>query len=211
MIGRFIPALLFLLLIGQIILPVHGFGPVIGVGNDAITPGCGDPNSPTAWLSEPVTAIGFSLREGQSVIEILAPFLAIVVLGIILIARREHRKGGGRPLLFWFATTAGLIYLGSAAVTFVQVFRVFHEQGSLQIDPIVPVFAIIGTILGIMAMRTARSPSSDSLKNRLLLAAIGIAGLVFWSGLIIGPVLSFCAAVMPARIEMPSWKKEPEK
>ena len=107
MIGRCIPALLFLLLIGQGILPVHGFEPVTGVGNDLTTPGDGATDSPTAWLTEPVTAIGGYLQEGQSVIEVLAPFLAVVVLGIVLIARREHRKGGGRPLLFWLAMIAG--------------------------------------------------------------------------------------------------------
>jgi uncharacterized membrane protein (Fun14 family) len=35
------------------------------------------------------------------------------------------------------------------------------------------------------------------LKERLILAVIGVFGLLFWGGLIIGPVIAFAAAVVP--------------
>ena len=199
MIRRAVFPLLLLLLIGQLALPVHGLDLSAGMDNAG---------------SEAVTTfsvIGTNPWNWEQIISTLAPFLAIVVLGIVLVARREQRKGRKQPLPFWLATVAGLMYLGGAAIVFVQLFRELHVSPSLSINPVTPAFAIIGMVLGVIAMRTGRSPSPGLLRNRLILVAIGVLGLVFWSGLVIGPVLSLCAAVVPARNGIPSFPSEPGK
>jgi uncharacterized membrane protein HdeD (DUF308 family) len=199
MIRRAVSPLLLILIIGQLVLPVHGLDLSAGTGNswsEALTP---------------FSVIGTNPGNWEQLIGLLAPFLALVVLGIILIERREQRKGRKQPLPFWLATVAGLMYLGGAAIVFVQLFRELHVSPSLPIDPVTPAFAIIGMVLGVIAVRTARSPTPGSLRNRLILVAIGVLGLVFWSGLVIGPVLSLCAAVVPARTVMPSFPPAPGK
>jgi uncharacterized membrane protein YqjE len=61
------------------------------------------------------------------------------------------------------------------------------------------IFAVIPIILGIWALRAARSPSPLTKKDRLSLGIIGVLGLVFWAGLIIGPVIAIIAALVPER------------
>ena len=64
--------------------------------------------TPAEWVV-PVNAISTYLWEGQSDIAVVAPFLAVIVLGLVLIARREHRKGTRPSLPFWFASCTGII------------------------------------------------------------------------------------------------------
>jgi MFS family permease len=189
--------------------------PVLGIGEAYTsynpTAGTDGTFSPVGWLSEPVREITGYLQEGQSIIGILAPFLAVVVLGIVLVARRERKKGRRQPLLFWLATVAGLAFLGGASITFVQMFRVFRVTGAHSINIFPLVFAVAGIILGILALRTARSPSPGSIYNRMFLMAIGFFGLMFWSGLLIGPILLFGAAAVPITIGILSWPAVPGK
>jgi hypothetical protein len=91
------------------------------------------------------------------------------------------------------------------------VFRALTVAGADPINILQPVVAVAGIILGILAIRTARSPSPGSVKNRLFLMVIGFLGLVFWSGLFIGPILLYGAAAVPIRIAMPSWEAVPGK
>ena len=67
------------------------------------------------WVLVPIHLIATHLWEGQSIIAILAPFLAIIILGLILKARHERDNRIKKPLSFWLATIAGLCYLGGAS------------------------------------------------------------------------------------------------
>jgi hypothetical protein len=62
------------------------------------------------------------------------------------------------------------------------------------------VFSIIPSALGIWLLRIARSPSQKTVQDRFILVVIGGLGLVFWGGLIIGPVMAFIAAAVPDQI-----------
>jgi hypothetical protein len=48
-----------------------------------------------------------------------------------------------------------------------------------------------------LALRIARSSSPLSRKDRFSLGIIGLLGLLFWAGLIIGPVIAIIAALVP--------------
>ena len=151
------------------------------------------------WVLVPFNVIKTHLWEGQSIIAILAPFLAVMILGLILTARRERDKKIKKPLSFWLATIAGLCYFGGAAIVLVQMVRVLKETGFSAGVIVTLIFALIPIMLGIWALRVARSPSPRSLKNRLSLGIIGLLGLLFWAGLIIGPVIAIIAALVPER------------
>lgn len=152
------------------------------------------------WVLIPLNVISTHLWEGQSIITLLTPFLAVVVLGFVVIARREKRKGSHLPYSCWLATIAGLCYLGGAAITLMQMIRALTVTGPSSSAALTLVFAIIPIALGIWALRMGRSSSIRTIQSRVFLVVIGILGMVFWAGLIIGPVLAIGAAVLPERL-----------
>jgi hypothetical protein len=156
--------------------------------------------TPAEWLLVPVNVLSAHLWEGQSILAILTPFLAVVVLGFIVIARRGKRKGTHLTYSCWLATIAGLCYLGGAAIILVQMVRALTVTGPSSSVVFTLVFALIPMVLGIWALRLGRSSSIRTLQERGSLLLIGIVGLVFWAGLIIGPVLAIGAAVLPERL-----------
>ncbi|MGA2918894.1 MAG: hypothetical protein ABSE13_10145 [Methanoregula sp.] len=156
--------------------------------------------SPSEWVLVPVSTISTHLWEDQPLLSILAPFLAVVILGIIVTARREQRKEARAGLVFWLATLAGMLYLGGAALTFVQMFRVIQVTGIQPAVAITLIFAAVPAVLGIIALRLVRRPVPYSRRDRISLLFIGGLGLVFWAGLIIGPVCAMIAALVPDRI-----------
>ncbi len=153
--------------------------------------------TPSEWLLVPLNEVSTHLWEGQSIITILTPFLAVVILGFVMISRREKRKGSHITYSCWLATIAGLCYLGGAAITLVQLVRAIAVTGPSSSVAITIVFAIVPMALGIWALRMGRSSSKRTIKDRAFLVLIAILGLIFWAGLVIGPVLAIGSAVIP--------------
>ena len=149
------------------------------------------------WVLVPVNLINTHLWEGQSIIAILAPFLAIIILGLILITRRERDNRIKKPLSFWLATIAGLCYLGAASIVLVQMFRVLMVTGFSAGVIVTLILAFIPIMLGIWILRISRSTFPLSKKDRFSLGIIGLLGLLCWAGLIIGPVIAIISALVP--------------
>jgi len=155
--------------------------------------------SPSEWVLVPVNVIETHLWEGQFILEVLAPFLAVVIIGFIVIGRRVERQGKKPGFGFWFASIAGLLYLGGAAMTFVQMLHAVNITGYSPGVLLTLLFILVPAGLGLSALRIARQPGPRTLRDRIYLLIIGIAGLIFWAGLVIGPVLAIIAAVVPDR------------
>jgi hypothetical protein len=153
--------------------------------------------TPSEWVLVPVSMISTRLWEGQSLLAVLSPFLAVVILGFVIISRREKRKGSNLTYSCWLATITGFCYLGGSAITLVQMVRAMAITGPSSSGALTLVFAIIPIALGIWALRLGRSSSGRTMVDRIFLVLIGISGLIFWAGLIIGPVLAIGAAVLP--------------
>jgi hypothetical protein len=166
----------------------------------SIASGYAEEFTPSEWVLVPVNVISARLWEGQSILTILAPFLAVVILGFVVIARREKRKGSHLTGSCWLATIAGLFYLGGAAITIVQMVRAIGVTGTSSSVVLTLAFAIIPLALGIWALRLGRAATIRTIPGRGSLVLIGILGLVFWAGLIIGPLLAIGAAVLPDRV-----------
>ena len=177
---------------------------VVSKENDthySLAPGYKEEFSPSEWVLVPVSTINTHIWENQPVLSILAPFLAIVILGVILIARREQRKGLQAGPVFWLASIAGLMYLGGSALTVVQMFRALQITGLQPAVTITLIFAAIPAVLGIFALRLARRPAPLSHRDRISLFIIGGLGLIFWAGLVIGPVCAIIAVLVPDRFQ----------
>jgi hypothetical protein len=156
--------------------------------------------SPSEWVFVPVSTISMHIWEDQPVLSILTPFLAVVILGIIVIARREQRRGARAGLVFWLATIGGLMYLGGSTMTLVQMIRALQFTGIEPAAAITLIFAAVPAVLGIITLRLTRRPVPLSRWDRIFLLLIGGAGLVFWAGLIIGPVCIMISALVPDRL-----------
>jgi hypothetical protein len=155
--------------------------------------------SPAEWVTVPIGVIRTHLWEGQDIISILAPFLAVTILGSLLIVRREGKKGTHHQPAFWLAIVAGLCYLGGAAVTLVQIVRALAITGLSSGIVITLFFALIAVSLGLAALRFTRTPEPWPGKVRILFGVIALLGIIFWSGMLVGPVLVLIAAIIPDR------------
>ena len=162
----------------------------------SIATGYAEEFTPSEWVLVPLNVISAHLWEGQSIITILTPFLAVVILGFVVISRREKRKDSHLTYSCWLAIIAGLCYLGGSAITLVQLVRAIAVTGPSSSVALTLVFAIIPMALGIWALRMGRS-SKRTIKDRAFLVLIAILGLIFWAGLVIGPVLAIGSAVIP--------------
>ncbi|MDO9324950.1 MAG: hypothetical protein Q7T80_08350 [Methanoregula sp.] len=155
--------------------------------------------TPSEWVFVPINVLSTHIWEGQSILALLSPFLAVVILGFIVISRREKRKGPTLTYSCWLAAIAGLCYLGGAAVTVVQMVRAMAVTGPASSVALTLVFVIVPVVLGIWALRMGRTSSEWTIRDRVFLVLIAILGLVFWAGLVVGPVLAIAAAVIPGR------------
>jgi len=165
----------------------------------SFAPGFREEFTASEWLLIPVSVIGIHAWEGQSPVIVLAPCIAVVLLGIALLLRRQKKTGTPRSLFSWLAITAGLFYLGGASITFTQMVRALGIAGWDPSAFLTFIFISIPVVLGIVALRIGFGSGQPVLaKERVLLAVIGVLGLVFWGGLIIGPVIAFAAAIVPA-------------
>ncbi len=152
------------------------------------------------WLFVPISVITAHLWGGQSIIGVFAPFLGMVVLGFFLIIRRERKTGSIKAPWFWFASFAALFYLGGASIVLVQMIRALMITGFSGSAVLTLVFVIIPVVLAVWLLRIARCATSRSPVDRISMGGIGLLGLLFWAGFILGPVLAFLAAVIPDQI-----------
>ena len=146
------------------------------------------------WLLIPLDVIAIHQWEGQPLALILAPIAVTLAAGLLVIAwlkRDLFRRFG-----FWLAALAGLLYIGSGFMTFVQM---FIALSSTTLDPsavLTMVFAVLPILLGIGILKLGATDRMTK-KTRSLIALFGLSGLIVWAGVLIGPVLAFLASILP--------------
>ena len=202
----FSPAALFPVASSTTVVPASGTYYVAVVSSAgkqdySFAPGFKEEFTAAEWLFVPVSVIGGHVWEGQSPFIVLAPCIALVLLGIALLIRQQRRAGISRSLFSWCAITAGLLYLGGASVTFTQMVRALGITGWDNAAVLTLLFIIIPVVLGIAAIRTGFGTDKPlPVTTRISLSIIGMLGLLFWAGLIIGPVIAFFAAILPEQL-----------
>ena len=181
---------------GTYYVAVHTSG---GEQGYSLAPGFKEEFSATEWLFVPVNVIGIHVWEGQSPFVVLAPCIALVLLGGALQLWQQKRRGIHRSLFSWCAILAGLLYLGGATITLTQMVRALSLTGFSPSCMITLIFAAIPIALGVWALRAGMRASHPlPVSARISMGVIGLLGLLFWAGLIVGPVIAFVAAIVPA-------------
>ncbi|BBL68439.1 hypothetical protein MchiMG62_16200 [Methanoculleus chikugoensis] len=163
-------------------------------GNYALALGYVESYTLGEWVRVPIDVVAIHRHEGQPLLLIFAPMIAVLVTGAALLLRSR------RPFspFALFAAIVGLLYIGSGAMTLMQmvIAAVGTDAGAALLLTLV--FAVIPVLLGVWALLVAFRRHVGA-GERIAMAALGPLALVTWAGLVIGPVLAFIAAVLPAR------------
>ena len=153
--------------------------------------------TPVEWLSVPISLLNIYLWEGQSPWFIAAPCIIVVLAGLAILYWRQEKAGAARTPPRWLSSMAGLLYLGTAAVTLNQMIWALAYTGFSSSALVTVFFILVPVVLGLLALWIGRPGITFSIRDRAILFLVGILGLAFWAGIYIGPVLALTAGLIP--------------
>ena len=186
----------------NVTVPVDGdyyvavYGPA--GGKYSLAPGFLEEFTASEWLLIPFSVISIHLWEGQSPWLVFAPLIVVVIVGLALLVMYRKELGLQHDPIRWTILLSGLLYLGGAAMTAIQIIHAVNVTGYGN-EVLVTLMFIAGpVILGILAISEGiQQPRPYSLlKSGIKMIIIGILGLLLWAGLIIGPVLAIIGGVL---------------
>ncbi|MDD1683054.1 MAG: hypothetical protein LUO98_04365, partial [Methanoregula sp.] len=164
----------------------------------SLAPGFKEEFTAAEWLLIPWSVISIHLWEGQSPAVVFAPLVIVVIGGLVLAVRYRKKQGLMRDPVPGLILAAGLLYLGGAAMTGLQIVHTVLRTGYSPGVLLTLIFIAGPVILGSFAVRAGlRSPVPDpSLMSGIAMAATGILGLLLWAGLLIGPLLALVGSAV---------------
>ncbi|UCF08473.1 MAG: hypothetical protein JSW28_01935 [Thermoplasmata archaeon] len=143
------------------------------------------------WISVPIDVVNIHVWEGQSILFILAPVLVTMVAGFALMffPKFPYITPPENAVGFTFHL-GGLLYIGSGFSIFVQM-AVALSRASVGPGVIVTsIFGLIPILLGLAIFKVVPRTEEEFKKDRIIkIGLLGVLGLVFWAGLLVGPVL----------------------
>jgi hypothetical protein len=167
-------------------------------GKYSLAPGFLETFTAAEWLLIPFSVISIHLWEGQSPLVVFAPMILVVIGGLVIAVMYRKEIGLQNDPVRWMILLAGLLYLGGAAMTALQIIHAVQVTGYTNAVIVTLMFIAGPVILGIFAIiEGIRQPRPDSsLKSGIKMVVIGLLGLLLWAGLIIGPVLAIISGVL---------------
>ncbi len=152
------------------------------------------------WILIPVSLISVYQWGGYSLAVIFAPLVVVIALGLGFIVWRQMKRGVSYGLFNWVGAIAGLLFLGTAAMTLLQMALALAKTGIVSEVWLTVLFALGPVIVGIVVLwLVLRSSGKVNLRKRAELAILGVIALFVWAGLLVGPVLAVIASALPAR------------
>jgi len=151
------------------------------------------------WIRVPIEVIRIHRWEGQSLGFILAPLLALLAIGFTFLFW-QRKKGATVPqnTFGWIGSFASFLYLGSGGIMFTQMAIALSRTALTSAVIVTIIFALLPVIVGIIMVRVAISVRDKvEMKARVTIAILGIIGLFFWAGLVIGPFIAILASLVP--------------
>ena len=167
-------------------------------GKYSLAPGFLEEFTAAEWLTIPLSVVSIHLWEGQSPAGIFAPLIIVKVVGLALIFLYPGWRDVRRDPIACLMIISGFLYLGGAAMTALQIVYAVQVTGYTS-EVILTLLFIAGPlILGVFAIRAGgRLPhGSLSWSEGIRMMVIGLLGLLFWAGLIIGPVLAILSGAL---------------
>ncbi|MGB9175841.1 MAG: hypothetical protein WCB46_03790 [Methanoregula sp.] len=167
-------------------------------GKYSLAPGFLEEFTAREWLLIPYSVVAIHLWEGQSFATIIAPLILVMIGGIALIVLYPGLGYVRRDPVAWLILISGLLYLGGAAMTGLQVVHTVMLTGYTPAVLVTLLFILGPVVLGIAAILTGiRPPRPDSsLKTGIVMVIIGLLGLLVWAGFVLGPLLAIAAGLI---------------
>jgi hypothetical protein len=168
-------------------------------GPVGVTIGYKEEWSPTEYLTIPFDLVRTHLWEGQHPLLVIGPFLLTILVGIEIVRRRWHREWGRRRIRIAL-TGAGLLAIGTAVNTAVQMTIALAQTGLTLAALLTTVFVIVPAVGGSWVIGLGLQPDCKlTSRRRVGLAITGTLMLLTWAGFILGPVILIGLAVAPLR------------
>ena len=145
-------------------------------------------------MFNPFSLMSVYTWERQNLLLALLPALAVVGLGLIVLARRQ-RAGRRLDVIGWLTALAGLLFISTGATVLSQMIIALTHSPADGMVIITLIFASLPIFLGGLTLRLALGQRGRLF--RLWLALLGVLALVFWAGFVVGPLLALAAAVLP--------------
>ncbi len=161
------------------------------------------------WIMIPFDVINIHLWEGQSLLQIIAPLIITIVVGLVFILWRWiKRKKGPNTLPTRIGTFTGLLYIGTGAMLFSQMGIALSKTAVTPAVSFTIIFAVIPIILGLAILKISfKEPTELHKTQRIKFLIYGILGLFLWAGLIVGPILIMLSSILPKNLKMSSQNK----
>ncbi len=154
------------------------------------------------WIRVPLDIISVRQWEGQPLIYFFLPMILTIVLGFTLLLFFEKRESErSNTILGWLVISAGLLYLGSGMMKFVEMGIATSKAGLNPLIFVTIIFASLPVILGYFTILKGMELNKDiDLKSRIQLLAYGILALFIWAGFILGSIIIVLASILPSKI-----------
>jgi hypothetical protein len=151
------------------------------------------------WLMVPFDVINIHLWEGQSPLLIFGPLIMTVLLvpsGLYIAKRRGARIPP--TISFGLVTVAASLCIGTGMMTALQMGMALSISNgqSMAGGLMTAIFVSIPLVIGVMMIRLSMSGNWVPV-TRVKLAIFGMIGMVFWAGLLAGPVIALMVAMLP--------------
>ncbi len=142
------------------------------------------------WILVPFSVMIIHQWNGQSLLFIISPFVATVIVGLAyLLMKRQDLRGRSR-LSSWLVITGGLTFVASGVATLFQMVVAISTVPANAQVVVTAAFAMIPLLLGLSTLRIAlREEWEHESSAPMKLLVIGVVAPFAWAGLLIGPVL----------------------
>ncbi|MDH5375026.1 MAG: hypothetical protein OEZ21_01500 [Candidatus Bathyarchaeota archaeon] len=150
------------------------------------------------WVLIPLSLLGVYQWEGQSLALVLAPMIATVAVGAVLVGWQLKKRGALGKVTIWLGVLAGLLFIGSGVIILFQmIYSIMLTAFSSEVV-ITLVFALIPIVLGLATIvLSLRGTEKLSVKKRIFFVILGVVALFMWAGLFVGPALAIVVGIMP--------------
>ncbi len=149
------------------------------------------------WILIPLSLLGVYQWEGQSLAMVLAPMIATVAAGAVLVGWQLKKREALGKVTIWTGVLAGLLFIGSGVlILFQMIYSIMQTTFGSEVV-ITLVFALIPIALGLATiLLSLRDPEKLSAKKQISFIILGVVALFMWAGLFLGPTLAIITGIM---------------
>ncbi len=175
----------------------------IGIGKVGVAIGFVETFSLTEWLLIPIDTINIHIWEGQNIALILAPLYLTIIIGFgILLWQRKNDYYSRINLYRLVLMFTSFLYIGSGFIILMQMINAILVSSVSSSIIVTFIFVLLPLIFGYFLLRTTiKSSDKLNISKRLKIFLLGLFGLIFWCGIIIGPILVIIISFIPVKFK----------